>query len=75
MKPNSLRKDCRNEKCSPGEYLCKRYPYCINSDMICDGVKHCLYGDDEFFCGKETSIIELVLHILITLFLKRNVLV
>lgn len=38
--------------CSKGEYLCHYDGYCINIQMICDGISHCYHGDDELDCGR-----------------------
>lgn len=41
---------CLNSKCSAGEYKCQFYKYCIAIQLVCDGIKHCLLGDDETDC-------------------------
>lgn len=42
---------CKTKSCPPGEYLCHSAYYCIPSDLMCDGIKHCYLGDDEMLCG------------------------
>lgn len=39
--------DCKMHNCSPGQYKCYFYNYCIDSYFYCDGIKHCILGDDE----------------------------
>lgn len=38
--------------CSKGQYFCHGDGYCINIDMICDGISHCYQGDDEHDCSR-----------------------
>lgn len=40
-----------NHKCNCGEIKCKNHHYCVKIDQICDGIRHCLEGDDESLCG------------------------
>lgn len=47
---------CLNFNCSQGEYKCKLVGYCVKLDYICDGITHCLHGDDENQCGKKKII-------------------
>ncbi|XP_033114320.1 sortilin-related receptor-like [Anneissia japonica] len=35
-------------KISPQEYNCRSA--CLPCDKLCDGLKNCLEGDDEYFC-------------------------
>lgn len=41
---------CENMLC-PGMFKC-RYRYCIPFYMVCNGVVHCPYGDDEAGCAR-----------------------
>lgn len=43
---------CENKKCLKGQYMCYSNSYCIDIELLCDGVSHCLYGDDEINCGE-----------------------
>ena len=44
-------KICAEEMICPGAYYkCFYYNYCIHSRMLCDGIKHCILGDDEENC-------------------------
>lgn len=43
---------CRREQCEKGQYLCRLNSYCIDIELICDGISHCFHGDDENDCGK-----------------------
>ena len=36
----------------PGLYRCHGNQHCVTESDICDGIKHCPDGDDEWFCGK-----------------------
>lgn len=40
----------KKEKCSSGEYKCKRSAFCIKVSAICDKIIHCPYRDDELNC-------------------------
>lgn len=42
----------KEPKCLKGEYLCHYNKYCIQIQMVCDGISHCYQGDDEYDCGK-----------------------
>lgn len=42
---------CSLSGCEKGQYLCYFNSYCIDIDLICDGISHCLKGDDEIDCG------------------------
>lgn len=42
---------CKLEKCKFGELKCIKQNYCIKIDQVCDGIKHCMEGDDETLCG------------------------
>ncbi|XP_060591965.1 uncharacterized protein LOC132746737 [Ruditapes philippinarum] len=33
-----------------GYYKCSSSKMCLNLDQVCDGVRDCIYGDDEFLC-------------------------
>lgn len=41
---------CLNFNCLPHEYKCKNEGFCISIELICDGIRHCLQGDDEINC-------------------------
>lgn len=43
--------NCSKKICGHGEYRCKINHYCIETHNICDGISHCLSGDDEMGCG------------------------
>lgn len=47
---------CMNKSCPAGKYQCKYYHYCIPPEFICDGIKHCLFGDDEENCQNSLNI-------------------
>ncbi|XP_033119908.1 relaxin receptor 2-like, partial [Anneissia japonica] len=34
----------------PQEYNCRNSSVCLPYDKLCDGLKNCLEGDDEYFC-------------------------
>lgn len=34
----------------PGRYRCIESTYCIYLNQLCDGIRHCQKGDDEWFC-------------------------
>lgn len=42
---------CHREKCPDHFYSCWDSQYCISVKLICDGIQHCLLGDDEYDCG------------------------
>lgn len=42
---------CSKVKCNFGEYSCNYYEICISVELICDGIKHCPFNDDEEHCG------------------------
>lgn len=46
---------CEKKICAAGYYLCKYDGYCIDSTLLCDGIKHCLYGDDEEICHQSKN--------------------
>lgn len=46
---------CLLSSCEPGFYLCKREAYCISIELFCDGINHCILGDDEVNCGKRKN--------------------
>lgn len=41
---------CSLSKCECGQYQCRFYSYCVSIEQICDGISHCLFGDDEEGC-------------------------
>ncbi|CAD5126442.1 DgyrCDS14571 [Dimorphilus gyrociliatus] len=41
---------CYTTHCNIGEYQCYGVNFCIPMKNVCDGEKHCDYGDDEDFC-------------------------
>lgn len=43
--------DCPDIPCAIGYYRCFEYNYCVPIRYVCDGVFHCLNGDDEVDCG------------------------
>lgn len=49
---NDLKFCERSHKCDCGQLKCRKYNYCVKIDQICDGIRHCLEGDDEYSCGK-----------------------
>lgn len=44
--------ECKGKKCNKGQYLCEKSNICIDLEHFCDGVKHCVYEDDELDCGE-----------------------
>lgn len=46
---------CKARNCRQGSYKCIYSHYCIDISNVCDGVNHCLHGDDEFNCGKSIT--------------------
>ena len=42
---------CHKKSCSAGEFLCNRLQFCISLELLCDGINHCLYNEDEQFCS------------------------
>ncbi|CAD5114092.1 DgyrCDS3240 [Dimorphilus gyrociliatus] len=44
--------NCVNQKCDLYSYKCKFKGYCIPLSLICDGIVHCIHGDDEENCGR-----------------------
>lgn len=44
---------CETTICDKNEYKCFLYGYCITVNLICDGVNHCPYGDDEMNCNEK----------------------
>lgn len=46
---------CLERRCRIGEYKCQIAGYCINIRLICDGIIHCPYGEDEENCGSNSN--------------------
>lgn len=47
--------DCNDDKkksCRKGEFLCPQENFCIPIELVCDGLNHCAYNEDENFCCK-----------------------
>ena len=44
----------KNVSC-PGLFHCKGQMNCLHVSEVCDGISHCLEGDDEFFCGMDCA--------------------
>lgn len=44
--------DCEKTSCEAGEYLCPGKKFCISIELICDGINHCFYNEDEMNCRK-----------------------
>lgn len=42
---------CSEKHCARGQYLCYHDRYCISIELICDGISHCYFGDDEYDCS------------------------
>ena len=42
--------------CPDGKYKCEGQDKCLNADLLCDGKKDCLQGDDEIKCGMLTVL-------------------
>lgn len=42
---------CFKKSCPPNFFMCNQRHYCISVELICDGIHHCLLGDDETHCG------------------------
>lgn len=42
---------CSKEGCPRGQYSCYSNLYCIDIELLCDGISHCYHGDDEMNCG------------------------
>lgn len=51
--------NCDFYDCLQGQYLCYRQNYCIDIELLCDDVHHCLLGDDEENCGKIKNTFEI----------------
>lgn len=47
---------CSESYCPVGQYLCHQDKHCIAIDLVCDGIHHCYFGDDEYNCGEEYLI-------------------
>lgn len=45
--------DLKNLDCEEGQYKCQRNGYCLDSILICDGIRHCTFGDDEQDCSMD----------------------
>lgn len=45
---------CLSYNCSSEEYKCYNEGFCLSIDLVCDGINHCLLGDDEFNCKNFT---------------------
>ena len=43
----------------PGKYRCHGSSNCLIQSQICDGIRDCLQGDDELFCGELRFICKL----------------
>lgn len=41
---------CKPQNCSWYEYKCHNEGFCIDMTFVCDGINHCLFGDDEMNC-------------------------
>lgn len=48
---------CTRKGCPRGQYQCYLDAYCIDIELICDGIVHCLQGDDETNCGNIINLI------------------
>lgn len=49
--PYEQLENCENTKCLKYDYKCKIRGYCIPLSLVCDGITHCHFGDDEENCG------------------------
>lgn len=58
---HQIKKECELTTCDQGQYLCYWYNYCISIELICDGIHHCYFGDDEYNCG--TFFLLFVFHL------------
>lgn len=45
-----------NKTCDVGQFLCPFYKYCIPIQLVCDGINHCFFNEDEVNCGKITNM-------------------
>ncbi|CAD5126793.1 DgyrCDS14836 [Dimorphilus gyrociliatus] len=54
--PILLKKLCLDRSCQKEQYKCFYEGYCIGIELVCDGINHCLYGDDELDCGKRKKL-------------------
>lgn len=43
--------NCKKKNCDNGEFLCNHLKFCISIDLVCDGINHCFYNEDESFCS------------------------
>lgn len=45
---------CEKEKCHKGQFLCRQMKFCISLALVCDGINHCFYNEDERGCRNFT---------------------
>lgn len=41
---------CNKNKCGKGHFLCSQLKFCIEMEMVCDGLNHCYNNEDETGC-------------------------
>lgn len=63
--------NCKSNECPKGQYLCQHQSYCIDIELICDGISHCIQGDDELDCGKNECYFYIIKYNLTGLFKKK----
>lgn len=47
---------CNKTECLPGYFLCSYLKFCIQTSLVCDGINHCLFNEDEINCGKTRNL-------------------
>ena len=45
---------CSERQSCAGQFRCYETIICLNIGSLCDSVRDCIYGDDEFFCLQNT---------------------
>lgn len=41
---------CNKKKCTNGQFFCSQLKFCISIELVCDGINHCIYNEDELEC-------------------------
>lgn len=52
--------NCSKKICSKGYFLCSKFQFCIDIKLVCDGINHCFFNEDEQNCSKSLINISIV---------------